>query len=364
MSHKVLVINPGSTSTKIAVYDGDKQVFQKNVEHDAAKIAEFPTIAAQAPYRAPFVEKALEEQGIDLSTIDCIMCRGGMIIEPPITSGAYVVDDDLCTALASEDLCMAHGSLLGGLIGREFSDKLGKPAYIYDAVTSGSLPPIAKICGYTEFQRGSTAHVLNGRAQTIKYAESIGKKPEDLNVVVCHMGGGCSVMAFKHGELVDTIGDDELHMSAERAGGAQLVKFVKLCFSGKYTEKEVQKLVRGKGGLMAHLGTSNGKEIEERIEKGDTHAKEVLDAMSYTLCKSIGALVAIIGEKIDAIILTGGLAYSKHVSEFITNKVSFLAHVENMAGESEMEALAAGGIRLIEGTEKAKNYKLPAGYRK
>ncbi len=364
MSYKVLVINPGSTSTKIAVYEDDNRLFQTDVDHDAAKLSAFPRIADQASYRAEYVEKALEDQGIHLSTIDCIMCRGGMIMEPPITSGAYLVDEDLCTALSSDDLCMQHGSLLGGLIGKKFSDKIGKNAYIYDAVTSGNLPNVAKICGFKDFNRSSTAHVLNGRAKTIKYAESVNKKTKDVNVVVCHMGGGCSVMAFKHGELIDTIGDDELHMSAERSGGAQLVKFVKLCFSGKYTEAEVQKLVRGNGGVKAFLGTSDGREIEARIEKGDTYAKEIMEAMAYSLCKSIGALSAAIGEKIDAIILTGGLAHSPIIDAFIREKLTFMAPVINMAGESEMDALAAGGVRILKGEEEAKIYKLPEGYKK
>lgn len=287
-----------------------------------------------------------------------------MVVNPPITSGAYIVDEDLAIALASDDLTSPHGSLLGGLVGKGFSDKFGKPAYIYDAVTSGSLPEIAKVTGFADIKRTSTAHVLNGRAQSIKYAESLGKKLEDLNIIVCQMGGGSSVMAFKHGELVDTIGDDEIHFSAERSGGLQLLSFLDLCFSGKYTKAEVKKLIRGKGGLNAHLGTPNGKEIENRIANGDENAKMMLDAMAYTVCKSIGALIGIMGEKTDAIILTGGLAYSKDVTDFIAAHFSHLTKVERMPGESEMEALAAGGIRLLKGEEKAKKYHLPEGYKK
>lgn len=364
MSYKILVINPGSTSTKIAVYEDDKQLFQKNVEHDAAKIAEFPNIPSQAPYRTEYISKALEEEGIDQSTLDIIMCRGGLVMKPAISSGAYIVNDDLYTALGDDELTSPHGSLLGGLIGKQFADKLGIKAYIYDAVTSGNLPEIATICGYTQFKRTSTAHVLNGRSQALKYAEKQGKKLEDMNIVVCHMGGGCSVMAFKHGQLVDSLGDDEFHMSAERAGGAQLLSFLKAFFNDKYTAADVKKLLRGKGGLMAHLGTSNGKEIEARIADGDDHAKLVLQAMAYGLCKSIGAMAAAIGEKIDAVILTGGLAYSATVSDFITGQMGFLAHIEKMPGESEMEALAAGGVRLMNGSEEAKVYTLPADYHK
>ncbi len=364
MSNRVLVINPGSTSTKIAVFDDEKKLFQKDVDHDAAKIASFPTIAAQAPYRTEYIEKALQDENIDVKSIDIIMCRGGIILNPPITSGAYIVDENLCTALSSDDLCGPHASLLGGLIGAGFAKLSGANAYIYDAVTSGNLPEIAKITGFSQFKRNSTAHVLNGRAQSIKYAKSIGKKAKDLNVIVCHMGGGTSVMAFKHGELIDTVGDDELHFSAERSGGAQLLSFIELCFSGQYDKAAVKKLIRGKGGLIAHLGTSDGREIENKILAGDKNAENYFYAMVYGFCKSIGALMGIMGEKTDAIILTGGLAYDKGLVKFITEKFSCYTHVESMSGESEMDALAAGGIRILAGEEEAKKYTLPEGYKK
>ncbi|MBR6014631.1 MAG: butyrate kinase [Firmicutes bacterium] len=359
MAHKILVINPGSTSTKIAVYEDTKQVFQKNVEHDAAKIAEFKDIPSQAPYRTEYILEALKDENIDLKSIEIIMCRGGLVVNPPISNGAYVVNDDLYKALGDEELTSPHGSLLGGLIGKNLADKVGIKAYIYDAVTSGEFPEIAKICGFTDFNRSSAAHVLNGRAQAIRFAKAQGKKMEDMNIIVCHMGGGCSVMAFKKGTLIDTIGDDEFHMSAERSGGAQLLKFIKLCFSGKYSESDVKKLVRGKGGLMAHLGTSNGKEIEERIAGGDAKAKLVFEAMGYSLCKSIGALMGIMGAKTDAVILTGGLAYAKTITDFMANTLSSIVTVEKMPGESEMEALAEGGVRLLNGEETAKTYHLP-----
>ena len=359
MAHKILVINPGSTSTKIAVYEDTKQVFQKNVEHDAAKIAEFKDIPSQAPYRTEYILEALKDENIDLKSIEIIMCRGGLVVNPPISNGAYEVNDDLYKALGDEELTSPHGSLLGGLIGKNLADKVGIKAYIYDAVTSGEFPEIAKICGFTDFNRSSATHVLNGRAQAIRFAKAQGKKMEDMNIIVCHMGGGCSVMAFKKGTLIDTIGDDEFHMSAERSGGAQLLKFIKLCFSGKYSEGDVKKLVRGKGGLMAHLGTSNGKEIEERIEKGDAKAKLVFEAMGYSLCKTIGALMAVMGEKTDAIILTGGMAYAKTITDFMVSQLSCLAPVEKMPGESEMDALAEGGVRLLNKEESYKTYHLP-----
>lgn len=359
MAYKILVINPGSTSTKIAVYEGEKEILKQNVEHDAAKIAEFPNIPSQAEFRAEYIEKAIAEAGVDPSEFDCIMCRGGLIMKPDISSGAYEVTDELCTALADEELTSPHASLLGGLLGKRFADKLGIPAYIYDAVTAGELPEVATVTGFTEIKRKSTAHVLNGRAMGIKYAESIGKKFEDMNVIACHMGGGCSVAAYKKGVMVDSLGDDEFHISAERAGGSPLLPFIKLCFSGKYTADEVKKLVRGKGGFMAHLGTSDGREVEKMASEGNEKAALMMQAMAYSLSKSIGAMMAVFGEPTDVVILTGGLAYSATITGAIKKQIAPMAKIEVMAGENEMAALAAGGVRLMSGTEKAKTYHLP-----
>jgi len=199
MAYRILVINPGSTTTKIAVYEDEKMLFMKTVKHDPQKLAEFEHIFEQTEYRAGYIDKAIEEENLDESTLDCVMCRGGLILHPPISSGGYVVDEDLCKALSSDELSSPHASNLGGLIGKAFSDKLGIPAYIYDAVTAGELPEVASITGFAEIKRRSFAHVLNGRAMGIKYAKSIGKSFEDLNIIVAHLGGGSSVAAYKKG---------------------------------------------------------------------------------------------------------------------------------------------------------------------
>lgn len=364
MSYRILVINPGSTTTKIAVYDGTEAVLTKNVEHDTAKIAEFKTMADQGPYRMEYISKALAENNIDEATIDCIMCRGGLVYVPPIKSGGYIVNEDLYTALADEKLTATHASLLGGRIGKQFSDKLGVPAYIYDAPSAGELTDVGKITGFADITRRGTAHVLNARSMAIRYAESVGKKANDMNIIVGHMGGGCSVTAFKHGVLVEMVGDDELHMSAERAGGAPLIQFTELCYSGKYTEAEMKKLLRGRGGMVAHLGTADGREAEKMAAEGNEKAKLVLNAIAYGMAKSIGAMSGIFKGKVDAIILTGGLAHSKVVTGEIVEYVSPIAHVEILPGESEMIALAEGGIRIMKGEEEAMVYKLPEGYKK
>ncbi|MDD2217399.1 MAG: butyrate kinase [Eubacteriales bacterium] len=364
MSYRILVVNPGSTTTKIAVYDDSNAVITVNVEHDTKKLAEFAKMADQAPYRMEYISKALADNNIDESTIDCIMCRGGLVYVPPIKSGGYIVNEDLYIALADEKLTATHASLLGGRIGKQFSDKLGVPAYIYDAPSAGELTEVGKITGFTDIVRRGTAHVLNARSMAIRYAESVGKKAKDMNIIVGHMGGGCSVTALKHGVLIETIGDDELHMSAERAGGAPLVQFTELCYSGKYTEAEMKKILRGKGGMFAHLGTADGRAAEKMVAEGNEKAKLVLNTISYGMSKSIGALSGIFKEKIDVIILTGGLAHSKIVTEEIKAYVSPIAPVEILPGESEMIALAEGGIRIMKGEEEAMVYKLPEGYQK
>ncbi len=362
MSYRILVINPGSTTTKIAVYDDREAILVKNVEHDAEKIASFATMPEQVPYRGEYISKALAEGGIDEKTLDCVMCRGGLIYVPPVKSGGYLVNDDLCTALADEKLTAVHASLLGGLIGKTFSDRLGIPAYIYDGPSAGELSEVNTLTGFADIKRRGTAHVLNGRSMALRYAESVGKKAKDMNIIVGHMGGGCSVTAFKHGVLIDSVGDDELHMSAERSGNAPLLQIVELIYSGKYTQAEFKKLIRGKGGMMAHLGTSDARVAEQRMNDGDEKAKLVLDAIAYGMAKSIGALSGVFKEKIDAIILTGGMAHSKYVTGLITEYVSPIAHVEILPGESEMIALAEGGIRIMNGEEEARIYKLPEGY--
>lgn len=426
MADMILVINPGSTSTKIAVYrtivtatkvsessygipsqvptEYDvKAVFTKNIMHGQDELSEFPDIPSQADYREALVEKTLAEEGIDLNDIAVIMGRGGLVQKPQITTGGYLVNDDLYEALKDPELTSPHASLLGGLIGRKLADKINgssvvaddavmcrggsavscglggrregaAKAYIYDAVTSIELGEVEEITGIKDIKRNGTGHVLNARAMAMKYADDIGEKYEDLNLIVIHTGGGSTVNAHKKGKIVDCLGDDETHMSLERSGGVPLLKFIKLCFSGKYTQDEIAKLVRGNGGMKALVGTSDGFEIEnamkaemEEAARASTEGKEVTDgpvtkavkAMAYGLAKSAGSLVPALGALPDAIIVTGGFAYSKDFTAILEEYVKPLGKLVVMPGEKEMDALAGGGLRIMMGKEEAKIYKKP-----
>lgn len=356
MSIKQLIINPGSTSTKLAVYEDDQKLFQETVDHSAEELARFETLPDQVPYRMELIKNFLERHGISLSDLSGIMGRGGMVWG--IETGGYRVGDDLVRALSDEELSSPHASNLGGLIGKRLADEAGIPAFIYDPVTGASLPKVAKVTGFPELPRKSTCHVLNSRAMAMKYAQEHGMDYHKINLIVAHMGGGISLSAHRNGEIVDSIGDDEGPFSPERAGSAQLLEFLKLCYSGKYSYADMKKKCRGKGGMVAYLGTSDAREIEKMIDEGNETAKLLYDAESYQIAKGVGQLAAVLSGDVRAIILTGGLAHSKRLTEAIVGYVKFIAPVAVMPGENEMEALALGGLRLLKGEEKAKEFKL------
>lgn len=356
MSIKQLIINPGSTSTKLAVYEDEEKLFQETIDHSSEELAKFETLPDQVPYRMEMVKQFLADHDTELSDLDGIMGRGGMVWG--IENGGYRVTDDLVKALSTDELSSPHASNLGGLIGKSLADEVGIPAFIYDPVTGASLPEIAKITGFPEIERKSCCHVLNSRAMAMKYAEENGLDYNKLNLLVVHMGGGISMSAHANGDIVDSIGDDDGPFSPERAGGTQILEILKLCFSGKYTYADMKKKCRGKGGMVAYLGTSDAREIEKMIAEGNETAKMVYDAQAYQVAKGIGELSVVLKGSIDAIILTGGLAHSKILTDAITDYVKFIAPVVVMPGENEMEALAFGGLRLLKGEESAKEFKL------
>lgn len=353
MDHRILVINPGSTSTKIAVFQGQTPLMQKTIRHSGEDLAPYGTIMEQAPFRRRCVEQALE--GFDLATLDAVCARGGML--PPCPSGAFVVDEDMIRYLTSITQG-AHASNLGCVIARDLAEPLHIPAFVYDPVAVDEMPPMARITGIPELPRRMMGHALNTRAMAIRCAETVLHKPFDqCRLIVLHLGGGASVRLFIGGKMVDNVRDDELLFAPERSGGIAAEQLVKLCFSGKYDRGAMMKLVRGRGGLLAHLGTSDAMEVERRIAAGDENARLVYDAMLYTAAKSIGALAAAADGDIDRIILTGGIAHSRYVADYLSKKVRFIAPVEIMAGEFEMEALAAGAARVLSGRETAHRFR-------
>ena len=357
MGYKQLIINPGSTSTKLALYEDKEKVVQENAEHDAAQMQQFDSIADQIPFRMGIIRDFMARNSIQEKDLSAVMGRGGLVFG--LKTGGYEVNDDLCEALVNDRLSQPHASNLGGLLARELARPLGIPAYIYDAVTGGELTEVAKITGIRDIERRSFCHVLNSRAMAIRYAQENGLDYNKLNLIVAHLGGGISASVHAQGRIIDSIGDDDGQFSPERSGSVPSLELIRLCFSGDYTKADMVKKVRGKGGLFAHLGTSDCRVIEKMIKDGDQHADLVFQAQAYQIAKGIGLLSIVLKGKCDAIILTGGVARSQMLTDRIKEYVSFIAPVAVLPGENEMEALALGGLRLLSGEETARQYAIP-----
>ncbi len=351
-----LIINPGSTSTKLAVYRDTEKVVQENITHDSAELAGYRDIVDQIPMRQAVIEDFLTRNDIRAAELSAVMGRGGLL--PGLRAGGYLMNEDLKIALGGP-LSSPHASNIGGILAYAIAKPLGIPAYIYDAVTSSELPDIARITGTPNIYRNSFCHALNSRAQAIRYAKEHDRKYEDLRLIVAHLGGGISISAHVGGRIVETIGDDEGPFSPERMGAIPALELIRMCYSGQYTQAEMKKMMRGKGGLMAHLGTSDARVITQRIEQGDQEAKRVFQAQAYQIAKGIGLLAAALKGQCDAIILTGGMAYSQMLTNWVSEYVSFIAPVAVLPGENEMEALAVGGLRLLKGEVQPNIYHLP-----
>lgn len=353
MGYRILAINPGSTSTKIAIYEDENEIVVKTLNHTLDEIEKYDKVIDQFQMREEVVLKFLEENGFDINSFDAIVARGGML--PPVKAGAYKVNDVMVDRLRNRPL-MEHASNLGAVIAYEIGKLINKPAFIYDSVKVDELSDIARISGLPAIPRISTSHVLNSRAMAIKVAGKYNKKLEDMNFVVAHMGGGVSLGMYEKGKLVDIISDDEGPFSPERAGRVHCRELISLCFSGQYNKKEVVKLLFNNGGLKGYLGTVDAREVEKMIENGDEKARLIYEAMAYQIAKGIGELATVVKGKVDAIILTGGIAYSSMITNWIKERVEFIAPVEIMPGENEMESLALGALRVLKGEESAREY--------
>lgn len=353
MGYKILAINPGSTSTKIALYEEEKEVFVKTLDHPIEEIEKYDKIVDQYEMRKRLVLSVLEENGYNAENLDAVVGRGGML--PPVNSGAYKVNDIMVDRLKNKPL-MEHASNLGAVIAFEIAKNINKPAFIYDSVKVDELSDLARITGTPEIKRVSTSHVLNSRAMAIKAASKHNKKIEEMNFVVAHLGGGVSLSVYEKGRLVDIVSDDEGPFSPERSGRVHCRELVNLCFSGKFDKKQVTKILSGNGGLKGYLGTTDAREVEKMIGNGNEEAKLVYEAMAYQVAKGIGELSTVLKGKVDAIILTGGIAYSKMLTDWIKERVDFIAPVEILPGENEMQSLALGTLRVLKGEEIAKEY--------
>jgi butyrate kinase len=354
MRKKILAINPGSTSTKIAVFDDWDLIYKENVEHRVEDLEKYENIQDQFKMRKDAIMRILSDNGIDASEFAATVGRGGIL--PPLKSGAYRVNEAMLDRLKNRPL-VPHASALGAIIADAIAKPIGVSAYIYDSVSVDEMDDVARISGMPEIKRTSLSHALNSRAMAFKVAEKAGCEYKNMNFIVAHLGGGISLSAHKQGKMVDIIADDEGPFSPERAGRVPCKKLIDLCYSGKWDKRTMQKKLRGKGGLSAYFATTDARVIERRAKEGDAEAKLHFEAMGYQIAKGIGELATVLDGQVDAIVITGGIAYSKMMTDYITKKVSFIAPIEVMAGESEMEALAYGILRVLNGEEKARIYK-------
>jgi butyrate kinase len=355
--NRILAINPGSTSTKIAVFDGKEEVFVKNIKHSAEELSGFGKITEQTDFRKGVILKELEENSIPLKSIDIVMGRGGLV--KPIPSGIYKVNE-----LMKKHLHIGysgdHASNLGGLLADNIAQTIGLSAsYIADPVVVDELQPIARISGHPLFERLSIFHALNQKAVARGFAQEVGKKYDELNLIVAHMGGGISVGAHEKGYVIDVNQalDGEGPFSPERAGTLPTGQLVTLCFSGKYSKEEVKKMLVGKGGYVGYFGINDAYKIEKDAEAGDEKSQLIENAMAYQVAKAIGEAAVVLKGKIDAILLTGGIAYGKPVVDKITSYVDWIAPVKVYPGEDEMRALAFNAFLILNGETEPKNYE-------
>ncbi len=355
MKYKILAINPGSTSTKIAVYDDKELVFKKSIRHHLEKISSFDKVIDQYEFRKDAILGTLNEANINLQEFDAIVGRGGML--KPIQGGTYLVND-LMIEYVKEAPRGEHASNLGCVLAKELADSINKPSYIVDPVAVDEMNDLARYTGFPEIKRQSLFHALNQKAVALKAAKELNKNYNEINLIVAHLGGGVSVGAHELGRVIDVNNalDGDGPMSPERSGGLPNGPLYKMALSGKYTLKEIQKKNYGNGGMVAYLGTNDGFKIAEMIEDGDTKALFILEVMCYQIAKEIGACSTVLKGKVDAIVITGGLAYDQLVLDFIKERVSFISKILVFPGEDEMESLAFGALRVLNNEEKYKEY--------
>ena len=346
MSIKSLIINPGSTSTKIGVFEDETLLFEETLRHSTEEISQYASIVDQKDFRKKIITDLLTEKNFDVKSLNVVVGRGGML--KPIPGGTYAVTDALL-----EDLKIGkqgqHASNLGGILAREIADEIGVPSYIVDPVVVDELMPIARYSGVPELPRTSVFHALNQKAVAKRYAKEVGKAYESLRLIVVHMGGGVSIDVFN-------ALDGDGAFSPERAGAVPSGALIKMCFSGKYTEKEVYSKIVGKGGFNAYLGTNDMREVTKRANEGEAKAAEARDAFLLQVAKDMGSMACVLNGKVDQIIVTGGIAYNAEVVEVLKERAGWIAPFTVYPGEDELLALAQGALRVLNGEEKPMEY--------
>lgn len=352
---RILTINPGSTSTKIGVFHNERSIFEKTLRHNIEELQRFDHIIDQYEFRKNHILETLHEQGINISKFDAVCARGGLL--RPIEGGTYEVNDNMIEDLKS-GYAGQHASNLGGIIAREIADGLNIPSYIVDPVVVDEMSVLAKISGMPEIERKSIFHALNQKAVARKAAASLGKRYENMKMIITHMGGGITIGVHDRGRVVDV--NNGLHgegpFSPERAGTVPAGDLVDLCFSGEYTKEEIMKKLVGTGGLSGYLGTNDAVKVEQMIQGGDEKARLIYDAMAYQVAKEIGAASAVLKGEVEAIVLTGGLAYGKSFVSSIRSYIDWISDVLVYPGENELQSLAQGALRVLLGEEPSKQY--------
>ena len=355
IKENILVINPGSTSTKVALFRKGQSVKQKNLNHPNDELEKFEKITDQYDYRKAIILEWLREEGISLDSLIAVVGRGGLLKSMP--GGTYKVTDamieDLKIGIQGE-----HASNLGGIIAKSIADDQEIPSFIVDPVAVDEFEDVARISGMPELPRKSLVHALNINAVARRAAADLGKSIGKVNFVIAHLGGGISIAPLKKGKIVDVNNAKEQGpFSPERAGGLPAGDIIRMSFSGKYTQAELKKKTVGKAGLVGYLGTNDAREVEKMINQGDKNADFIYDAMAYQIAKEIGAMSTVLKGKVDAIVITGGLAHSKLLCDRIGNRIKFIAPLMIYPGEDEMLALAEGAMRILNGEEKPKIYE-------
>ena len=355
MSIKSLIINPGSTSTKIGVFEDETLLFEETLRHTTEEISQYASIADQKDFRKKIITDLLEKKEFDIKSLNVVVGRGGML--KPIPGGTYAVTDELLADLVVGKQGQ-HASNLGGILAREIGDSIGVPSFIVDPVVVDELMPIARYSGVPELPRKSVFHALNQKAVAKRYAKEQGVPYESLNLIVVHMGGGVSVGAHEKGMIVDVFNalDGDGAFSPERAGGVPSGALIKMCFSGEYTEKEVYSKIVGKGGFNAYLGTNDMRDVMKKVNEGDEKAAEMVDAFTFQVAKDMGSMACVLKGKVDQIIVTGGIAYNAPVVNALKERAGFIAPFTVYPGEDELLALTQGALRVLNGEEKAMEY--------
>ncbi len=355
MSIKSLIINPGSTSTKIGVFEDETLLFEETLRHTTEEISQYASIADQKDFRKKIITDLLDEKQFDIKSLNVVVGRGGML--KPIPGGTYAVTDELLADLVVGKQGQ-HASNLGGILAREIGDSIGVPSFIVDPVVVDELMPIARYSGVPELPRKSVFHALNQKAVAKRYAKEQGVPYESLNLIVVHMGGGVSVGAHEKGMIVDVFNalDGDGAFSPERAGGVPSGALIEMCFSGEYTEKEVYSKIVGKGGFNAYLGTNDMRDVMKKVNEGDAKAAEMVDAFTFQVAKDMGSMACVLKGKVDQIIVTGGIAYNAPVIEALKERAGFIAPFTVYPGEDELLALTQGALRVLNGEEKAMEY--------